>query len=82
MKIRFLDIPAINRPYHDEFHAALQVALDEGSFILGEEVRAFEKEYAGFIGTDYCTGVANGLDALRLIFKAYIQLGLMKPGMR
>jgi dTDP-4-amino-4,6-dideoxygalactose transaminase len=80
MKIKFLDIPAINRPYHDEFHAALQAALDKGSFILGEEVRAFEKEYAGFIGTDHCTGVANGLDALRLVFKAYIQLGLMKPG--
>jgi len=80
MKIKFLDIPAINRPYHDEFHAALQVALDKGSFILGEEVRAFEKEYASFIGVDYCVGVANGLDALRLIFKAYIQLGVMAPG--
>jgi dTDP-4-amino-4,6-dideoxygalactose transaminase len=80
MKIKFLDIPAINQPYHDEFHAALQVALDKGSFILGEEVRAFENEYASFIGTDCCIGVANGLDALRLIFKAYIQLGVMAPG--
>ena len=60
MKIKFLDIPAINQPYHDEFHAALQVALDKGSFILGEEVRAFEKEYASFIGTDCCVGVAMG----------------------
>jgi dTDP-4-amino-4,6-dideoxygalactose transaminase len=80
MKIKFLDIPAINRPYHDKFHAALQAVLEKGSFILGEEVRAFEKEYASFIGTDCCVGVANGLDALRLIFKAYIQLGLIKPG--
>lgn len=80
MKIKFLDIPAINKPYHDDFHAALQGSLDKGSFILGDEVRAFEKEYANFIGTDHCIGVANGLDALRLIFKAYIQLGVIKPG--
>lgn len=47
---------------------------------MGEEVKAFEKEYAKYIGSKHCIGVANGLDALRLIFKGYIELGVMKEG--
>jgi dTDP-4-amino-4,6-dideoxygalactose transaminase len=52
----------------------------KGSWILGNEMKAFEEEYAGYIGTKHCIGVANGLDALRLILRAYIEIGAMKEG--
>ena len=47
---------------------------------MGEETKQFEKEYAGYCGTKHCIGVANGLDALRLILKAWMEMGLMKEG--
>ncbi|MFZ4520724.1 MAG: DegT/DnrJ/EryC1/StrS family aminotransferase [Bacteroidales bacterium] len=78
--IKFLDIQAINRSYEPEISEAMNRVLQSGWYLLGEEVKAFESEYARFTGNSHCIGVANGLDALRLVFKAYIELGVMREG--
>jgi dTDP-4-amino-4,6-dideoxygalactose transaminase len=78
--IDFLDLKAINDSYEPELSSAIKRVLDSGWYLLGTEIKAFEHEYARFIGTKHCIGVANGLDALRLIFKAYITMGQMKEG--
>lgn len=78
--IKFLDLKAINDSYEPELSQAIKRVLDSGWYLLGNEVRAFEQEYAEYIGTKHCIGVANGLDALRLILKAYIELGVMHEG--
>ncbi len=78
--IKFLDLHKINRPYEAEFQQQFQQFLDKGWYILGENVRHFEKEFATYCGTKHCIGVANGLDALILIFRAYKQLGKLQKG--
>ncbi len=78
--IKFLDLHKINKPYEAAFHEKLQTALDKGWFILGNEVREFERKFADYCGTKYCIGVGNGLDALTLIFKSYVELGKLNPG--
>lgn len=78
--IKFLDLKAINDKYEPELTQAIRRVLDSGWYLLGNEVKAFEQEYASYIGTKHCIGVANGLDALILIFRAYMELGLMKEG--
>ncbi|MEM0542803.1 DegT/DnrJ/EryC1/StrS family aminotransferase [Flavobacterium sp. j3] len=78
--IKFLDLHKINLPYQAAFHEKMQQVLDKGWFILGDEVKAFETNFANFCGTKHCIGVGNGLDALVLIFKAYIQLGKLQNG--
>lgn len=78
--IKFLDLKAINDSFQPELSQAVQRVINSGWYLLGEEVKVFEKEYAAYIGTQHCIGVANGLDALRLILKAYIELGVMKEG--
>jgi dTDP-4-amino-4,6-dideoxygalactose transaminase len=78
--IKFLDLQQINAPYQAAFQQKLDATLDKGWFILGDEVKMFEQDYASYCGTKHCIGVANGLDALILIFKAYIELGRIKPG--
>lgn len=78
--IKFLDLQKINAQYHDEFQQKLKLVLDNGWFILGNEVEAFEKSFASYCGRKYCIGVGNGLDAMALIFKAYIQLGVLSKG--
>lgn len=78
--IRFLDIKNINNSFEPELSQAVKRVLDSGWYLLGNEVKAFEQEYANYIGTKHCIGVANGLDALRLILKAYIELGIMQEG--
>lgn len=78
--IDFLNLKKINEQHKEAFLAAYERVLDSGWFILGEEVKAFEKAFAGFCGTKYCLGVANGLDALILILEAYKELGVMKNG--
>jgi len=75
--IKFLDLQAINLQHKDEIEEQLLKVFRSGWYISGTEVKAFENNLAGFVGTDYTIGVANGLDAIRLIFKAYIQLGIM-----
>ncbi len=78
--IKFLDIQKITASYEPEISNAINRVIKSGWFVLGEEVEGFEKEYAAFIGSKNCVGVANGLDALRLIFRAWIETGTMKEG--
>ena len=78
--IPFLDLHKINEPYEDRFQQKLKEFLNKGWYILGDEVHLFENDFALYCGTKYCIGVGNGLDALTLIFKAYIQLGKLQKG--
>jgi len=78
--IKFLDLKAINDSFEPELSQSIKRVLDSGWYLLGNEVKAFEQEYRNYIGTKHCIGVANGLDALRLIFKAYIEMGAMQEG--
>ncbi len=78
--IKFLDLHKINAPYEAAFQSKLKSFLDKGWYILGDEVQLFEKQFAAYCGTKFCIGVANGLEALTLIFKAYIQLGKLQKG--
>jgi len=78
--IKFLDLQKITASFEPELSQAIERVVKRGWFLLGEEVTAFEKEYAEYIGSRHCIGVANGLDALRLILKAYIEMGIMSEG--
>lgn len=78
--IKFLDLESINGSFQPELDEAIKRVVHSGWYLQGEEVKAFEQEYAAFIGTPHCVGVGNGLDALRLIFRAYLELGKLKPG--
>ena len=78
--IKFLDLKKINEPYEILFQEKLKVVLESGWYILGNEVKEFEVNFANYCGTKYCIGVGNGFDALVLIFKAYIQLGKLQKG--
>ncbi|WP_431159075.1 DegT/DnrJ/EryC1/StrS family aminotransferase [Winogradskyella poriferorum] len=78
--IPFLDLHKINDRFKDQFHISLNENLNDSQFILGPAVSKFENEFADFCGTRYCIGVGNGLDALTLILKGYIQLGRLSLG--
>ncbi|HEX8562863.1 MAG TPA: DegT/DnrJ/EryC1/StrS family aminotransferase [Flavobacterium sp.] len=78
--IKFLDLQKINLKYQEAFRQKLDAVLQNGWFILGEEVTRFEASFAEYCGTKHCIGVGNGLDALTLIFKAYTKLGKIKKG--
>ena len=78
--IKFLDLQKINQHYQEQFHQKMKTVLDKGWLILGDEVRIFESNFAEYCGTKHCIGVGNGLDALVLIFKGYIQLGKLQKG--
>lgn len=78
--IKFLDLQKINLQYQEEIEAKLLETFRSGWYLLGNEVKSFENKLAQYIGTPNAIGVANGLDALRLIFKAYLELGQMKFG--
>ena len=79
-KYPFLDLRDAMSPYRDEITQAVMRVIDSGRYVGGEECRLFEDELAKITGTKYCVGVSNGLDALRLIFRAYIELGYLRPG--
>ena len=78
--IKFLDLQKITAKYSGEIHAATARVIDSGWYLQGEENDRFEANYARYIGSKHCVGCANGLDALIWIFRAYIELGVMKPG--
>lgn len=78
--IKFLDLKQINDIFEPQIREAIHRVLDSGWYLLGKEVKAFEEEYGTFIGTRHCVGVGNGLDALRLILRAYIEMGVMSEG--
>jgi len=78
--IPYLNLSKINAPYHEAFLERTRLFLEKGHYILGDEVLQFEQEFAAYCNTNHCIGVGNGLDALMLIFKAYIELGVLKEG--
>ena len=80
MNIPFLSLYDVTAKYKDEIHEAVLRVVDSGWYLQGKENEQFEKHYAEYIGSKHCIGCANGLDALIWIFRAYIELGVMKPG--
>jgi dTDP-4-amino-4,6-dideoxygalactose transaminase len=78
--IKFLDLQKITQKNADEIKAAVDRVIDSGWYLLGNEVKEFEKNFASYCGVDHTIGVANGLDALRLILRAYMELALMQEG--
>ena len=78
--IKFLDLQKTTQAHSDDIKEAINRVVDSGWYLLGNEVKTFEQNYAQFIGSKHCIGVANGLDALRLILKAYIEIGIMSEG--
>ncbi len=78
--IKFLDLQKINAQYEQELKQAAAEVIDSGWYLLGEKLQCFETNLASYIGAKHVIGVANGLDALRLILKAYIEMGVMQEG--
>lgn len=78
--IKFLDLQKINLTHQNEIEERLLNTFRSGWYLLGNEVKTFEENLAKYIGANHAIGVANGLDALRLILRAYIELGIMKKG--
>jgi dTDP-4-amino-4,6-dideoxygalactose transaminase len=78
--IKFLDLQKINAQYAAELKQAAAEVIDSGWFLMGEKVSQFESELAQYVGAAHAIGVANGLDALRLILNAYIKMGVMSAG--
>lgn len=78
--IHFLNLKKINQPFEVAFQEKMKQFLEGGWYILGNEVKQFETDFAAYCGTKHCIGVGNGLDALVLIFKAYIHLGKLQKG--
>ncbi|GAU07907.1 DegT/DnrJ/EryC1/StrS family aminotransferase [Desulfoplanes formicivorans] len=78
--IPFLDLASVNQVYRDELIAAATRVIDSGWYIQGREVQAFENEFAAFCGVSHAIGVGNGLDALTLILRAYMEMGVMNEG--
>lgn len=78
--IKYLPLKEINARYDAELREAADEVLHSGWYLKGEATRQFEQHYADYIGTKHCIGCGNGLDALTLIFRAYIEMGVMTPG--
>ncbi len=78
--IHFLNLRKLNQPFEVAFQKKMKQFLDGGWYILGNEVKQFETDFASYCSTKHCIGVGNGLDALVLIFKAYIHLGKLEKG--
>ena len=78
--IPFLDLKQINERYRPDLDRAINRVLDSGWYIGGDELAAFEKEFAAYCGTQYCVGTGNGLDALRLVLEGWLALGKLKIG--
>ncbi|QFR48660.1 DegT/DnrJ/EryC1/StrS family aminotransferase [Sulfurimonas lithotrophica] len=78
--IPFLDLKKINNQYRDELVEACARVIDSGWYIQGNECKEFESNFANYCGSKYAVGVANGLDALILILRAYKEMGIMSDG--
>lgn len=78
--IPFLDLKEINQQYRDELLDACKRVIDSGWYIQGNECKAFEKEFAEYCDVKHAIGVANGLDALILILRAYKEMGVIEDG--
>lgn len=80
MAIPFLDLQKVNALHDEEIKSAVSGVIDSGWYVRGEALSRFEQEYAAFIGTQFCIGVGNGFDAIDIILKAYVALGVMTRG--
>lgn len=78
--IKFLDLQKMNNHYRPEIDDAINKVLDSGWYILGEAVEKFENNFAAYCRVKHGIGISNGLDALILILRAYIELGIIKEG--
>lgn len=78
--IPFLSLKEVTDLHGEEIQEAVLRVVNSGWYLQGKENEKFEADYAQYIGTNYCIGCANGLDALTLIYRAYIELGYMQPG--
>ena len=80
IKYPFLDLGRVNEPFLPAIRRAVERVLADGRYIGGNEVEAFERELAAFTGTRHAVGTSNGLDAIRLILRAYMEMGRLKAG--
>ena len=78
--IPYLDLHTINAPYEADIKQALLDVVDSGWYLFGQQVSAFEQEWADYNGARHCVTCANGLDALRLVLRAWIEMGYLKRG--
>jgi len=78
--LKFLDLQRVNAQYSDELKKIASEVIDSGWYLLGERVKIFEQKLAEYIGVKHAIACGNGLDALRLILRAYIELGMIKEG--
>ncbi len=78
--IRFLDVGKLNAQYYEQLTTSIDRVLKSGNYILGEEVEGFESSFSAYCETKYTIGVASGLDALILIFRGFIELGILNRG--
>ncbi len=78
--VKYLDLQKITALRGEQIKMALDRVSSSGIYLRGNETKLFETEYAQFIGSSHCVGVANGLDALRLIIRAYIEMGRLSYG--
>ena len=78
--INYLSLQKVTALHESEITTAVNQVLHSGWYLQGEHIALFEKNYAQYIGTKYCVTCGNGLDALCLILRAYIELGLLKEG--
>ena len=78
--ISFLDLKAVNAQYQRELKEVCARVIDSGWFIMGSELAQFETEFAAYCGTRHAIGVANGLDALILVLRAWKELGKLRAG--
>lgn len=80
LMIPFLSLKDVNASFEPGLSNVVQRVVSSGWFLQGEEVKNFESEFARYCGVSHCIGVANGLDALTLILRAYKVLGMLKDG--
>ena len=78
--IPFFDLKTYNQQFKTGIDEAIKEVFASGRYILGEQLERFEKDFAEYCGTEYCIGTGNGMDALLLIFKAWMELGLVQEG--
>lgn len=78
--IPFLDLKSINNKYAEELKNACNRVIDSGWYIMGNELKQFERKFSTYTGSGYCLGVANGLDALILVLRAWMEMGKISEG--
>ena len=78
--VKYLDLQRVNASFEPQLTDAVERTVKSGWYLFGEEVGRFEQRFARYCGVRHCVGVGNGLDALTLIFMAYVSLGKMRRG--